>query len=99
MLSNVHTICKTWKQSKCLCMCVYVHIEWNITQLIERYLAVCNNMNGSRGYAKRIKSDRKRQIPHGLTLIWKTKQSENRLTDTEENWVVAKREGCREWTK
>lgn len=37
--------------SVCVCVCVRTY-TMNISQLIERYLAVCNNMNGSRGYAK-----------------------------------------------
>ena len=37
----------------------------------ERDLAICNNMDGPRGYyAKWNKSDEERQIPHDFTYMW-----------------------------
>ena len=49
-------------------------------------------------YAQWNKSDRERQIPYDLTLYVESKtqnkksQNENRLTDTENKWVVARGE-------
>ena len=46
-------------------------------------------------------SDRERQIMHVFTYMWnlnkvnkQTKQNENRLTDTENYWMVARKGGC-----
>ena len=40
----------------------------------ERNLAICENMDGPRGYyAKWNKSDRERQIPYDLTYMWNLK--------------------------
>ena len=68
--------------------------EWN--------LAICNNMDEHRRYyAEWNKSDRERQIPYNLTYMWnlenktneQTNHNRKRLTDTENKWVVARREG------
>lgn len=47
------------------------HTKWNITQPWKKYnLAICNNMDGSRGYyAKWSKSDEERQIPYDFTYM------------------------------
>ena len=45
--------------------------DWN--------LAICNNMDGPRGYyAKWSKSDTKRQIPYDFTYMWNIKKEQNK---------------------
>ena len=53
---------------------VHTHTQWNITQPYKTpNLAICDNVDGSRGYhAKWNKSDRERQILY-LTYMWNLK--------------------------
>ena len=63
------TIAKIWKQPKCPSnrwmnkedMRLYTHTQWDIIHKREWKLAICDSMDGSRGYyAKWVKSGRKR---------------------------------------
>ena len=77
--------------------CVYSGIlhsdkkEWN--------LAICDHMDGSRGYyAKWNKSGRDRHIPYGFPYMYNiktNKQNKNRLIQTENKDIVTRSEGVR----
>ena len=92
-IAALFIIAKTWKQLKCLStdnwfkkityIYVYIYIydthngillshkkEWNI--------AICSNMDGSRGYhTKWSKSDREKQILYDITYMQNLKENTN----------------------
>ena len=65
----------------CVCVCVFIHTmkyysaiknEWNN--------AICSNMDGSKDFhTKWSKSERKMQIPYGITDMWNLKYDTNEL--------------------
>ena len=108
-IAALFTIVKKWKQPKCPSIDEWIKkkcyiIQWNITHRKEWNLAICYNMDGTRGhYAKWNKSDRGRQTPFDFTYMWnlknKTKQmnkwNRNNLISTEKILIVARWEGGR----
>ena len=85
-----------------MCISIYTHTkEWKETHKKEWNLAICDNMNGPRGYyAKWNKSHRERHILYDFTYMLnlknkrneQTKQNRNKLMDTENKLAVARRE-------
>ena len=77
-----------------------VYVQQNFTQSLKETkgnLAICD-MDESRGYYAKWNEWVRETNTYDLTDMWninnKTKQNENRLTDTQNKWVVARKEGA-----
>ena len=67
----------------CVCVCMYIHTHNGIllSHKKELNLAICDNMDGSRGYYdKWNKSDTERQIPYDFIYKWNLKHKTNEQT-------------------
>ena len=90
-IAALFIIAKIWKQPQCLSIDEWIKELWSIYPSIsiciyngillshkkEYNLAICDNMDGPRGYAKWNKSDRKRQILYDFTYMWNLKNKTN----------------------
>ena len=84
---------------------VHIHNGILFSHIKEQDNSICSNGDATRDYhTKQSKSWRERQIPHGITYIWKLKYGTNEFlyksetdTDTENRLVVAKVGGMKAW--
>ena len=70
------TIAKTWIKPKCPSTEAWIKKMWHICTMIHYSVikkqwnnAICSNMDGPRDYIKWSKSERERQIIHGITYM------------------------------
>ena len=84
-IAPLFPIAKTLKQPNCPSIDKLIKKLWYINDWIllshrkQQNNAICSNMEGTKDYPTKVKSERKRQIPDDITYMWNPKYDTNEL--------------------